>query len=74
MLTFDLHKICLELQVLTGSYSAADATYSLLIPHATSLQAKTDVYITMFRRFELEVNDLESSGGREEIGMERSNH
>ena len=72
MLTFDLHKICLELQVLTGSYAAADATYALLFPHAMSLQAKTDVCITMFRRFELEVNKLEGLEGGEEVGMERN--
>ena len=54
-LSFDTHQLFFELQVLTGNYSAADATYAQLIPHAISLQAKTDVYITLFHRFELEV-------------------
>jgi hypothetical protein len=44
--------------MLTGNYDAADATYALLIPHATSVADKTDIYITMFHRFELEVNNL----------------
>jgi hypothetical protein len=60
-LTFDLYKLCLELQVLTGNYKAADATYTLTIPHAMSLQAKTDIFITMFYRFELEVNEENES-------------
>ena len=63
VLSFDIHKLCLDLQVLTGSYSAADATYALLLPHATSLQAKTDVYIAVFHRFELEVRMSEEVGG-----------
>ena len=71
LLTFDSYKLCLELQVLTGNYSAADATYTLVLPRATSVQAKTDVYITMFHRFELEVcNEILTvgTGGEGEIG------
>jgi hypothetical protein len=55
-LTFDICKLCFELQVLTGNYEAAEIMCAQLFPHATSVQDKTDLYIIKFHRFELEVN------------------